>query len=483
MRASAFFVRTRLGAAAVRAEAAVSRLRALLARAWPFLRRVVDLWPLTWLGALVVALALAALRWLAFADLDLTALVLGYGTLGVVLVAVVTVAATAFGLRRRLRKVPAAPTLVVETDAWTPTGLRPPSLGWVPLIRIDWRWRSPASADAQVLRRLGRLEERVRVAERGETRELVRRLLVGDVFGLARVAVEVPEARGLRALPNLGALGHLPALASPAGGGDLPHPLGLAEGDRVDMRRYVAGDPARFIHWKVFGRTRRLMVRVPERALTRAHRTIAYLVAGPRDEPSAAAARVAIERGLLGAEWSFAADGTPGATSTVADAISRVVHSAGARDEGAAGLAAFVERAERSGPASLVLFAPPAPGAWLDRTLAVVRRRVASTRVVIGVDALYDGSAADRRRWRWLLRSGAPVAGTELGALERVCAVLGAARVEVVVLERPTGRVLGAPHRAALRSDRLTAPPRTVPARDGARDDAGRSAGVGGRAA
>ena len=52
----------------------------------------------------------------------------------------------------------------------------------------------------------------------------------------------------------------------------------LEDGDRIELRRYVPGDSARFIHWKVFGRTRKLMVRVPERALSRARRTVGVLV-------------------------------------------------------------------------------------------------------------------------------------------------------------------------------------------------------------
>ena len=98
-------------------------------------------------------------------------------------------------------------------------------------------------------------------------------------------------------------------------------------GDRVELRRYVPGDSARFIHWKVFGRTRKLMVRVPERALSRARRTVAYLVAGAHDEAAAAAARAAIEEEALGTDWQFAADGSPEATSDRSEAIHKVMAS------------------------------------------------------------------------------------------------------------------------------------------------------------
>jgi hypothetical protein len=101
------------------------------------------------------------------------------------------------------------------------------------------------------------------------------------------------------------------------------------------------------------------MVRMPERAITRAKRTVCYLVGGPRDEASAAAARVAVESGVLGDEWIFGADGTAGEASHPHEAVMAIVRSADIGSEGAVALESFVARAERLGPASLVLFVPP----------------------------------------------------------------------------------------------------------------------------
>lgn len=197
------------------------------------------------------------------------------------------------------------------------------------------------------------------------------------------------------------------------------------------------------------------MVRMPERALSRSRRTVSYLIGGPEDEASAAAARVAIEGGALGPEWVFGADGTDGECDEVADAIGRVIRSAGIGDRGALALRGFVDRAERTGPASLVLFAPPRRGPWLDRAVAVLRARGRRARVVIGVDGI---DAAPPSPW-WIraLARDAPRVGTPLAELDAVLAVLAPLRCDIVVVDRRSGRRLGDAHRGAIRAMAIVA--------------------------
>ena len=217
--------------------------------------------------------------------------------------------------------------------------------------------------------------------------------------------------------------------------------MGLEDGDRLELRRYVPGDSARFIHWKVFGRTRKLMVRTPERALSRARRTVAYLVAGAHDEAAAAAARAAIEEEALGMDWQFAADGSPEATSDRSEALHKVMTSSGFANQGGSGMKRFLAEVDPRGPAALVVFAPPTMGRWLDEMRMLTTRRYGRVRVVIAVDAVHDPDAQSQWR-RWLLT---PVgsSGVERGDLERVGRALGQLRCEVVVIDRVSGRVLG----------------------------------------
>src|SRR5262249_51070283 len=156
----------------------------------------------------------------------------------------------------------------------------------------------------------------------------------------------------------------------------------------LELRRYSAGDPARFIHWKVFARARKLMVRTPERALSVARRAAAFLIAGERDDASAAVARLALERRPLGSDWGFRADAQIAGVTGIPEALDALIRSGGLHANAGAGLSAFAENAERKGPVSLVVFAPSRPGPWLERVATAARKR--KLRVVIGVDGVYE---------------------------------------------------------------------------------------------
>lgn len=416
-------------------------------RGLSILRRVLDLFPLTLLGILVGSGAGAALRWVAYPELDLVWLVVGYAALGLVALAVIVVVTGAIRVKVATRVRPHAEVERhrLETGRFLPTGFEAPALLWLPLAQVDWTWERPDGAEVAIESARGsRMREKVAFRRRGHVRGVRRRIVIQDAFGLARVAVRQNDPVELTVLPHAGKLRETPMLVSLAGGDERPHPMGIEDGDRVELRRYVPGDSARLIHWKVFGRTRQLMVRMPERALSPARRTVAYQVAGPGDEASAAAARVAVESGVFGAEWSFCADGSAGDTQRIDEAVEMIVRSAGAAAQGGRGLEAFLRRAERAGPASAVIFVPPQPGSWLEPVVAAVRARAPRTRLVVATDGV------DRARqpslWRRLLTFSEPGEGTPANQLDEVLKALAATRAEVVVLDRQTGRRLGKSH-------------------------------------
>ena len=406
------------------------------------LRRAADLWPLTGLGMALAIVAAVALFSFGFEKLDLVLLVVGYGGVGLLVISTLSVALAAFWLWLRLRRASfrwSASTF--ETQTPMPTGFFGSSVWWVPLVQVRWTWVSPYGAFVEPVSSRGRLQETVTLQRRGIFASVRRRVTVQDAFGLSRIAFEHHQGGPIEVLPHLGGIRRLPVLTSLTGGEEYPHPMGLEDGDRVELRRYVPGDSARFIHWKVFGRTRKLMVRVPERALSRARRTVAYLVTGPHDEAAAAAARAAIEEGALGNDWKFAADGSEQATSEREEALREVMASSSFAGRSGSGLRRFLAEVDPQGPAALVVFAPPTVGPWLEQLRAVTSRRYGRVRVVIAVDAIHESRAPSRWK-RWLLTPRVST-GVARADLEQVGRVLGQLRCEVVVVDRVSGRVLG----------------------------------------
>jgi len=405
-------------------------------------RRAADVWPLTALGMALAVVASVALFNFGFEKLDLVLLVLGYGGIGFLAIATLVVASSALGLWWQLRRTSFRwSTSTLETGAPLPTGFSLPSLWWLPLVQVHWTWVSP-DADVAGAAERGRLREHVTLRHRGIYPSVTRRVVVQDAFGLSRIAFQHRQPGPIEVLPHPGGIRRLPVLTSLTGGEEYPHPMGLEDGDRVELRRYVPGDSARFIHWKVFGRTRTLMVRTPERALSRARRTVAYLVAGAHDEAAAAAARAAIEEEALGVDWQFAADGSPEATSDRSEALHKVMTSSSFVDPSGSGMKRFLAEVDPRGPAALVVFAPPTMGGWLDEMRSLTVRRYGRVRVVIAVDAVHDPD--DQSRWRRWFLTPLGSSGVERGDLERVGRALGQLRCEVVVIDRVSGRVLGA---------------------------------------
>jgi hypothetical protein len=428
-------------------EPAGAVVRGVLRVEWARLRRIGELFPWTPLGLVIAAAAYAALDRLARAQLDLVWLVVAYGGLALVALGPLAVLPVALFVQLKARRIPPGHALLLETGVASETGFALPSPLYLPLVQLSWDWVVPVAQQVEQRRARGTLRERVALAERGRFERIERRVVISDVFGLSRIALRVRAEQTLDVLPRLGGLRHLPTLQALASGDSLPHPMGLQEGDRLELRRYGTSDPARYIHWKVLARTRKLMVRTPERALSIARRTAAFLVAAEGDDPSAAAARLAIEQRLLGSDWVFGTDLQLGGVDRVDAALDALMRSRDAAVERAgAGLSAFVQAVEQKGPVSLVLFAPNRPGPWLERVVAVARRK--RLHAVIAVDGVYE--ARHPSWWRRLLAFTSSPAGTLAADLERVVRVLSEAGASVSVLDRGTGQALGAAHRRAM---------------------------------
>jgi len=408
--------------------------------------RVRELFPWTGLGVAVAIAAAAGLRFLAFDQLDLVFLVVGYAALGLFALGTLSVVMTALWLSLcSLPDVEATSPSETGTDVTTQFSLS--SLWWAPLVQLDWSWLTP-KVELEHTRSGGRLHEQVRFQRRGEFRGVTRRFVVQDAFGLSRIAIRRKDPRGFDVLPHTGALRSVPTLASLSGGDDLPHPHGEDAGDRIELARYVPGDPARLIHWKIFGRTGKLMVRRPERALSPARRVAAFLVVGEQDEAAAATVRVAIERRMFGNDWMLGADVDPSGTSDARRALEIVVRSPQAQDISGTLMDAFFTRASLEGPVHAIAFVPPVIGAWLPYVQAVARAR--RLHVVIATDGVSRGPQPSLLR-RLLFQAPAENAVSP-SQLDHVIAELSSAGCVVSVVDRVAGHVLGDRHLASMRA-------------------------------
>jgi hypothetical protein len=442
-------------------------------------RTAVDLFPLTPLGVVTIGAAALALKQYGLGRVDLLYLVIGLVGLGLGAVSLLLTTLVAIGLAFALRRrkgdasdLSVGP-LHLECGARTATGFSLPSLWYVPMIRVRWSWTAPR-ADVRTNRERRRVWEHVIPTRRGHHDAIERRLEIADAFALTKIAFRRTEPRITRITPSTGALERIQLSRSIAAGDDVYSPEGAADGERIDLRGYAPGDPIRFVLWKVFAKTRQLVVRTPERAVSPARRAFAYVVADAADEPAAGVARRAVESGALGASFVMGADGLPDDARTADEALELLARSGsvptGAEPnavEGGAGLPAFLRRASPAPSTRAIVFVPAVDGPWRAKLLAAVRARGrAPLHVVVCTDGL------DRTRPRSLLRrllmghttsaSTAPPR-PRLSDVEALVGALTAMGADVLLVDRSRGHVYAGANVLA-RTAREAPPPARVKA-------------------
>lgn len=396
------------------------------------------LFPLRPAGVVLLGVGLEVVFRLSQAEADYVLYPAGLVVIGLVVGCALLVIGGAVSLRRRVRRLEANVPERLETTHEVLTGFRTKGLARWLVLDVRLEWVTPTSTHVRLLRSEGGLEEQVTPLSRGRYEALVRRFTVEDVFGLAQVAFSVEWQTSLCIVPAAAAhVGEL--LPSRASGDAVAHPSGREEGDLVEMRNYAQGDSLRHVLWKTFARTRRLLVRMPERAIAQRPLNVALFVAGPRDEPSAGAARLYLEKGLLGPDFIFAADGASRPTRSAVEAVEQLVDSVKAQGDGGATLEALVQQIEPARLTAFLVFAPPVDGAWRERLLGLVRPRGVTATVVIGVDHLVDAEARAKGRLHRLVFQDDGAGASDAGLLALRDA-LEADGHTVRLVHRPSGQ-------------------------------------------
>lgn len=420
----------------------MSRFRRITALLWEQRFK----FPLTPLGTAALLAALWVERHWGESQKDFVLYSAAWVGLILMCTALVMVLLASLLLWLRLRRLGGLSDLELESGATAVTSFSFPRFSAWPLVQVRMEWAEPGRVAVWMERVRGRVQEVVQPEERGDFREIHRRFVVADIFGLCRLGLYVRRQRRVRIVPSRARIsGH--ALTHFVGGEGISHPTGPAEGELLDMRRYGPGDPLRFVLWKAFARTRQLLVRTYERAVSPDPSAVAYFVAGRHDESSASAARVFLEDGMLGQDFLFLADGAKEATSKLDEAIDQIVCSVHARPSGASGLARFLERARQEGKKSVVLFLPAGEGPWLARVEAVAQQLTQATCVLAMEGSVEQRRAARLKRWLFSAAPGPRRAS--LKELRRVVRRLSKAGLRLEVLHHPSGerlavsRVLG----------------------------------------
>ncbi len=353
--------------------------------------------PLTPLGA--GTLAIGFLVWLRYAEprQDYVAEVAAWSLMGLVGFQVLAV----FYAWARFRILLRAPDTENKKDLWlqarrgAEAGMVLPRFGHWLGVDLEMSWERPAAMELSLQPHDQGWQETMRGERRLMSSEIVRRLRVRSVFGLAQLGVRWTEAARVRVAPWSGEDPQPPLLQALAQGAELSDPRGPPQGDRVDMRAYAPGDPIRLVLWKIFARTDELMVRTAESAVDPDLRWAMYLVNHEDDEASAAIAYLLLERGLLGPDWWFGCDLDPDPTSELQVAQDRICASGTPSFDGeasgrgpASGLTSFAAATARHGRRRLLVLAPPRPGAWME----AVRSQITGEQAVVwvGYDRMVD---------------------------------------------------------------------------------------------
>ena len=352
------------------------------------LHKVVGWLPFSIGGAVFFLGALSALWFLGIQRSDLIMVVLGATGVALSLLGLLLTWIAGIVIYRRMRNIPFE-SLTLISHKSSETEFVVPIPWWIPLVQSS----CIVKAD-HFYREEFQGKEVLFAKRRGLWSEIVREIAVGDAFGICSIRFETRQEVQLKVLPIILSLENPLLIHGLQGGSELSHPMGRPEGDRIDMRNYVAGDPIRHILWKVYARSNELMVRTPERAYEPVKKMLAYLIVDEADRIAAATASAIIQSGLLGVDWSFGVDGDRNVYSDENLALDAIVqsglslYSTEPGKKGGEGLRSFlnVASANQSNSHTLVVFAPPIVGSWIQNVLALQQQ--IPIQVIVGVDRI-----------------------------------------------------------------------------------------------
>ncbi len=350
--------------------------------------RFLGYFPLRPLGLLVLALGLIAFLYYGGQQADFILKSAGLLLIGLVAIALVSVLVSMLQVLVMLSCV----TNIVNAEAehvqvgqaFSYVTLK--KLRFYLLSEVSMHVTAPVSAKCEFEKREDRnLIEIIRFSERGRLSKIEQVVTVRDLFGLVAISWPFVRAVNLVVEPKKHACEFALELQDITGEG-ISHPQGQPEGDRVELRPYAPGDPLRFVLWKIYARTRRLVVRTPERALNPEPTALGCFIAGPNDELSASTARLLLEHGGFGQDFVFVASGAKSPARNKQGAIDDLIDSVEHRENAASNLAQLTAQVEAARLDNALFLVPDQPGEWLDGLRDFVKTLRRAPTIIVTTD-------------------------------------------------------------------------------------------------
>ena len=169
----------------------------------------------------------------------------------------------------------------------------------------------------------------------------------------------------------------------------------------MEIRQYVPGDSIRDVMWKVYARTRQLNVRLAEKSVLHDTQTVAYLLSSEQDEAAAAIARMSLETGALGEDWTFGADGCNHPCKDLKSALDAVAESRAIGVTHEYGLDKFIQVAASKSSTYCIIFAAAEIAPWLPKVLGTVSSSPNGFSIVLATDGFIE--VKEREIWEDLL--------------------------------------------------------------------------------
>lgn len=331
---------------------------------------------------LTAAMAASALIGGAYATLDLIYFVVGWSFVGLLILLLLSTVGEALRIHFTRAETQTLPPVNLETAQAPHSTLFSLRNTWLPWIQLSTVWVDatgqlfPCALSWKSRRRfsLGAiLDEHIVFEQRTWLTQAQRWIQCEDVFGLCRITLRRPFNQTWCVVPHMKGLERVDVPKRLVIGEDESSPTGKPQGDRIDLRPYAPGDPAKTIHWKVYAKTGHLTVRAQERAQTVATTVFVYFWPSKDDEASAALCRKVIEtlqqtvrvNYTAVPAWSFSISTEMQSTSDLATAMQMIAASRCTEGEKTPKASLAQNVVERSQDSQLLCVVPPHPNPGL----------------------------------------------------------------------------------------------------------------------